>query len=118
MTTVKSDQSQRDGQFQGRIMDTSTYPTATFILTQPIQLGSLPADGVTVTARRHGQADPARHDQDGHLSRSRPAGPEAPSPSSGTIPITFADYGIDNPSGGPATTASSGSLEFLLNFSK
>jgi hypothetical protein len=34
---------------------------------------------------------------------------------SGTIPVTFADYGIDNPSGGPATTSDSGSLEFLLN---
>src|ERR1700682_5558172 len=49
MTTVKSDQSQRDSQFQGRIMDTATYPTATFTLTQPIQLGSVPAAGITVT---------------------------------------------------------------------
>ena len=39
MTTVKSDSSQRDGQFNGRIMDTSQFPTSTFKLTQPIDLG-------------------------------------------------------------------------------
>src|SRR5947209_7675336 len=38
MTTVTSDQSRRDGQFNGRIMETSTFPTATFALTQPITL--------------------------------------------------------------------------------
>src|SRR3954470_5572025 len=30
LTKVSSDRSQRDNQFRGRIMDTSTYPTATF----------------------------------------------------------------------------------------
>src|SRR5439155_14470691 len=44
MTTVASDQNRRDRQFQGRIMETSTFTTATFKLTQPIVLGSLPAD--------------------------------------------------------------------------
>src|SRR5260221_6355186 len=34
MTTVASDQSRRDGQFHGRIMETSTFPTATFALTK------------------------------------------------------------------------------------
>jgi hypothetical protein len=36
---------------------------------------------------------------------------------SGSIPIVFADYGISNPSGGPATTSNNGTLEFLLNLS-
>ena len=30
MTTVTSDESRRDAQFDGRIMETSVYPTATF----------------------------------------------------------------------------------------
>src|SRR5205823_5433952 len=38
MTSVSSDRSQRDGQFRGRIMQTSTYPTAMFKLTSPIDL--------------------------------------------------------------------------------
>jgi hypothetical protein len=45
LTTVKSDQSERDGQFQGRIMNTAMFPTAAFVLSRPIQLGSVPALG-------------------------------------------------------------------------
>ena len=37
MTSVTSDRSIRDDQFQGRIMDTADYPTATFALTKPDQ---------------------------------------------------------------------------------
>jgi polyisoprenoid-binding protein YceI len=51
MRTITSDQSRRDEQFNGRIMETSTYPTATFVLDGPVELGSLPADGVTRTVR-------------------------------------------------------------------
>jgi hypothetical protein len=32
----------------------------------------------------------------------------------GSIPVVFADYGISNPSGGPATTEDHGILEFLV----
>jgi len=34
LTKVSSDRSQRDGQFQGRIMETSQFPTATFVPTK------------------------------------------------------------------------------------
>jgi len=36
----------------------------------------------------------------------------------GTIPVTFADYGIDNPSGGPAQVGDTGEVEVLLAFAK
>ena len=36
----------------------------------------------------------------------------------GEIPIVFSDYGIDNPSGGPASVGDSGTLEFLVVFNK
>ena len=60
MMTVTSDDGRRDEQFQGRIMETGTYPTATFTLTQPVVFGSLPAEGqprtdqVTGTLALHG----------------------------------------------------------------
>src|SRR4051812_9585292 len=44
LTKVSSDQARRDGQFQGRIMDTRSHPNATFKLTSPIDLGNIPAD--------------------------------------------------------------------------
>ena len=37
MTTFESDDSRRDGQFNGRIMEVSQFPTATFTLTTPIE---------------------------------------------------------------------------------
>jgi polyisoprenoid-binding protein YceI len=36
----------------------------------------------------------------------------------GSIPITFSDYNIDNPSGGPASVGNTGTLEFLLLLAK
>ena len=42
LATVKSDEDRRDNQFQGRIMDVADVPTATFTLTQPIELPSIP----------------------------------------------------------------------------
>jgi polyisoprenoid-binding protein YceI len=115
LTTVKSDSSQRDDQFQGRIMDTSQFPTATFELTQPIDLGSIPADGTTVTKNATGKL--TLHGTTKTVTFAVQARKTGSTISvSGNVPVTFADYGIDNPSGGPATTSDSGSLEFLLNF--
>jgi polyisoprenoid-binding protein YceI len=116
MTTVKSDQSLRDEQFQGRIMDTSKYPTATFVLTSPIRLGSIPAEGTTITDTATGRL--TLHGTTKSVTFQVQARRSSSTVSvSGSIPIVFADYGIDNPSGGPATTANHGQLEFLLNFS-
>jgi polyisoprenoid-binding protein YceI len=115
MTKVKSDQSERDDQFQGRIMDTASFPTSTFVLTQPIQLGTIPAVGTTITETAtgrltlHGTTKTVTFPVQARLNASTVS-------VSGSIPIVFADYGIDNPSGGPATTSNNGILEFLLNF--
>ena len=117
MTKVKSDESERDNQFQGRIMDTASFPTATFTLTQPIQLGTIPADGTTITAQAtgklmmHGTTRVVTFPVMARLSGSTIA-------VSGSIPITFADYNIPSPSFGPVSTDNHGTLEFLLNFSK
>ena len=117
MTKVTSDEAQRDGQFRGRIMNTSQFPTATFELTAPIQLGSIPDNGVQITVNATGKLTlhgttqaitfPLKAQRNGaHLEAN------------GTIPITFSDYDIDNPSGGPASVGNSGELEFLLVFAK
>jgi polyisoprenoid-binding protein YceI len=116
MTSVKSDQSQRDHQFQGRIMDTAQYPTSTFVLTKSIDLGSLPAEGVTVTQTATGNL--TMHGATRAVTFTVQARRSGSTISvSGSIPIVFADYNINNPSGGPAQTSDSGTLEFLLNFS-
>jgi polyisoprenoid-binding protein YceI len=118
MTSVSSDRTQRDGQFRGRIMQTATYPTATFKLTQPIDLGSVPAPGTVVTTSATGQL--TLHGVTKTVTftvkaqRTRSGTIEA----NGEIPIVFADYDISDPSGGPARTEDHGTLVFLAVFAK
>ncbi|WP_131745271.1 YceI family protein [Frankia sp. Cppng1_Ct_nod] len=117
MTTVASDQSQRDGQFHGRIMETSKYPTATFTLTKPIDLGSVPAAGVTKTYQATG--DLTLHGVTKTVTISldtQRSGVQIKI--SGQIPIVFADYNVSNPSFGGIKTEDNGTMEVLLVFTK
>jgi polyisoprenoid-binding protein YceI len=115
MTTFQSDSGQRDGQFQGRIMDTAEFPTATFELTSAIELAPVPADGVAKTYSAtgkltiHGTTNTVTFDLDTKRTGNTIA-------VQGSHDITFSDYNIDNPSGGPASVGDSGTLEFLLQF--
>jgi polyisoprenoid-binding protein YceI len=114
MDTIHSDKSQRDAQFDGRIMDVTQYPTGTFTLTSPIDLGSLPASGVikdyTAQGRLtlHGTTRAVTFTltaelKGGHIEVA------------GDIPVLFSDYNIQNPSfAGFVTTQDHGLLEFLL----
>jgi polyisoprenoid-binding protein YceI len=118
MATIHSDQSQRDAQFDGRIMDTAVYPTGTLTLTSPIPLGTVPADGVIrsydVTAKLtlHGHARPVTFT----LQAERTA---AGIDVSGSIPVLFANWSIANPSFGSfVTTQDHGQLEFLVKFAR
>jgi polyisoprenoid-binding protein YceI len=45
MTTLTTDDGRRDNAIRTQAIETSRFPKATFVLTQPIALGSLPADG-------------------------------------------------------------------------
>ena len=117
MTTVASDQERRDDQFKGRIMDVERYPTATFALTEPIELGSLPPVGEVVEHEAtgdltlHGTTKPVTF----VLRAKRSA---STIEVNGSIPVVFADYGIPNPSFGPVSTDDHGELEFLVVYAK
>jgi polyisoprenoid-binding protein YceI len=118
MDTIKSNESQRDVQFNGRIMNTATYPTGTLTLTRPITIAPLPAVGVvrkyTATGKLtlHGHTRAVTFP----LSAERTA---SQIEISGSIPILFADWDIPNPSfTGFVTTQNHGVLEFLLKLSR
>jgi polyisoprenoid-binding protein YceI len=123
MDTVHSDKSERDGQFDGRIMDVSQYPTGTFTLTSPIDLAPLPATGVikSYTAdgqlTLHGVTRTVTFTLTAERSTAKDGGTQIEV--AGDIPVLFSDYNIQNPSvGGFVTTQDHGLLEFLLVFSK
>ncbi len=116
MTSFHSNQALRDRQFQGRIMDTAQFPTSTFALRKPIPLAPVPADGVirhysaTGTLALHGVTRaitiPLTARRTGNVITVQ-----------GDAPIRFSDYGIDNPTGGPARVGNDGELEFVLDLS-
>jgi polyisoprenoid-binding protein YceI len=113
MTTVTSDETRRDNQFQGRIMDTATYPTATFELTQSIDIGSVPADLEEVTFDATGEL--TLHGTTKEVTFTLTARRNGASLEvNGAIPIAWVDYGIPEPSFGPAAVQDHGLLEFLL----
>jgi polyisoprenoid-binding protein YceI len=110
---VTSDREQRDQQFRTRIMDTNHFPNATFELSTPIELARVPAKLATIaTSARgrltlHGVAQTVRVRLVARRNASRIE-------INGSIPVAFADYGIPNPSLGPASTEDHGEIEFLL----
>jgi polyisoprenoid-binding protein YceI len=115
LASVRSDSDQRDSQFRGRVMNTERYPNATFELTEPVDFGSVPDVNEQVTGEAtgnltvHGETNPVTFD----LTAQRTAGGFR---ANGSIPITFADYGIDAPNFGGITVEDEGAVEFLLAF--
>jgi polyisoprenoid-binding protein YceI len=115
LTTLESDESLRDGQVQGRILETEQFPTATFELTEPLDLGELPATGETVSVEAagdltiHGETQSVTFTIEAQLDGDSIA-------ADGLVPLTWADYGIDDPSGGPNQVEPEGEMEFLLIF--
>ncbi len=118
MATIHSDQSQRDAQFDGRIMDVASYPVGSFTLTRPIALAPVPAAGTIKTYTATGKLTLHGHTREISFGlRAKLTGGKIEI--SGSIPVKFADYGIGNPSFGSfVTTENHGVLEFLLDFGK
>jgi polyisoprenoid-binding protein YceI len=118
MASVVSDQSQRNARFDGSIMNVSQYPTATLTLSAPIDLGTIPADGTVEHYNATGALD--MHG----MTKSVTFPVTAERTGSGIdvladIPITFSEWNIANPSvGGFVTTASTGTLEVLLQLTQ
>jgi polyisoprenoid-binding protein YceI len=123
MDTIHSDKSQRDAQFDGRIMDVAQYPTGTFTLTSPIDLGSLPATGVIKDYTAHGNLTLHGTTRAVTLTltaeRTVAGNGQTQIRVAGHILVVFADWNIQNPSfAGFVTTQDHGLLEFLLVFDR
>jgi polyisoprenoid-binding protein YceI len=55
MTTLASDDERRDGQLADRGLETDMFPQATFVLTEPVEIGNEPAIGEPVSATVTGE---------------------------------------------------------------
>ena len=115
LKSVTSDRTQRDNQFRGRIMDVTSFPTATFTLAQPMQLGRVPSNGQIMTANATGNLTLRGITKPVTVTVKAVRSGNTVGVS-GSIPIRFADWNIPNPSFGPVTTQDHGEIEFLVSF--
>jgi polyisoprenoid-binding protein YceI len=117
VASITSDQSRRDLQFSGRIMETAEFPTASFVLTQPVELAGVPAEGEVVTATAtgdltlHGVTNSVTFEIQAFVAGGKVT-------ATGAIPILFSDYDIEDPSFSFVSTEDNGLLEFLLVMEK
>ncbi len=114
LTTLQSDDSRRDGQLDHAGLETSAFPTATFTLTSPLDVGADPTSGreIDVTAQGtltlHGVTKAVTIPLKARLVGSVIE-------VTGTLPITFSDYGIVPPTSFIALSVSdTGTMELQL----
>lgn len=111
--SLRSDKDRRDNQAR-RVLDVEQFPTAAFVLTQPIELGEVPAEGEKVTAEATGDLTvkgttrPVTFTVSAKHTGSRIA-------LDASIPFAFADFGVDNPSiPGIVSVVDQGAIEIVL----
>lgn len=115
MTTITTNSSQRDDNVQDAL-ETGEFPSASFALTERIELGEPAAGGEAISVTAHGEltihgvTQAVSFDLDAQLVDQTVV-------VVGSIGITFADYGVDVPSGGPVISVDDFGvleLQFLL----
>ena len=117
MTTIKSDSSRRDRQVNNRILDTATFPTATFALNEPIALTPEALAGSDFTANTTGTLTLRG------VTKTVPVALTARLVDNvievnGSIEIVFAEWQIPDPSVSAIVVEDRGLLEFLIRFSR
>lgn len=113
VASISTDSDQRDAYFRDQALRTAEHPEATFVLSEPVTLESVPAAGETVRTSAVGELTLAGVPQTVTAEvQLRSDGSSAEIV--GSIPVTFADYGVTAPSLGFVTVEPEGLVEFQL----
>jgi polyisoprenoid-binding protein YceI len=116
LSSLQSDDDRRDGQLRRQALETEQFPSASFTLATPIDLGTLPTDGQTIHVEASGSL--TLHGQ----TRTVTIGLDATRSGdaltvTGSLPIVLADYGIAKPSSFLVlSVAEEGTMELQLHF--
>lgn len=123
MTTLTSEDTElpgvggRDDAMEGAGLQTDLHPTATFTLTEPIDLGDLPEAGTEVTADAVGILD--LHGVERPVTipiAARWNGDVIDL--TGSVEVALADHAIDPPAPQVVTVADTGTIELQLTFAR
>ena len=114
LTQLESDDSRRDRQMQGQALETNSFPSAGFTITQPIELGQVPIQDVAFFVDAvgeltlHGVTRSVTIPLQGQLIGDSMV-------LVGGIEIVFSDYAIERPSAAIVlSVADVGEMEFQL----
>lgn len=112
---VATDNGRRDGYFRDNVMDVAQFPTATFTVTGPVDLPELTGTPATVPVTGELTVKGTTREVSAELSAVRtPEGVEV----SGSVPVTFADHGVEPPNLGFVRVEDAGAVEFLLRLTR
>jgi polyisoprenoid-binding protein YceI len=116
--SLQSDSSSRDRSLRDQSLQTDKFPSASFKITRPIDLGSVPAEGKTITVKAegdltlHGVTKPIVVSLEATLVGNTIA-------VIGRAPVTFAEYNIERPTAAVVVSVKdAGELEFQLFFTR
>ncbi|QZY53171.1 YceI family protein [Leucobacter tenebrionis] len=118
VASISTDSAQRDAYFRDQALRVSEHPTATFVLTQPVTLDEAPASGDVVQAEATGDLTIAGTTRsvtvDVQLRGTTADDGETTADIAGSIPISFADFGVEAPNLGFVQVEPEGFVEFQL----
>lgn len=118
LTALESDSAFRDRALGSQALETDTFPAATFRLTEPIDFGAVPEEGVVLEATAVGDLD--LHGVVNQIEipiQAQLVGDTIAV--TGVGPVLFADYDIDPPSApAVASVEDNGTIEIQLFFSR
>ncbi len=117
VASITSDDGKRDNKFKGDIMDADTFPTASFVLNEPLTFGTLEQSGTASETTAKG--DLTLKDVTKSVSSDltfQVIGDQIEVV--GSIPVAYSDFGIDNPTNPFVTVRDEGMVEFKLRFEK
>ena len=118
LTTLQSDSGMRDGQLGRQGLETDSFPTATFVLAEPIELDAAPAEGEAIAATAigdltlHGVTQRVEIPLEAQLS-------DGVVTVVGSLPVAFGDYGMTAPESMRVLSIDeNGTMEFQLQFTQ
>ena len=117
VASIATDNNSRDHYFRDQALHASEHPTATFTLTAPVTLAQAPRSGEVVEAKALGTLTIAGVSNEVTFSVQVKSSGET-AEIAGSIPVTFADYGVEAPNLGFVSVEPTGAVEFALTATK
>ena len=120
VSSIETDNSQRDNYFRTQVAHTDAHPSATFVLSSPVTVPAMPLSGEVINQEFTGNLTINGVTKEVKFSAQlRANAPYADQPASaevsGQIPIVFSDFGMTAPELGFVSVEQTGIIEFSLS---